>query len=126
MLVQLCTGHITLNWHLYEIDTWETLHCAGCRVASKTVMHFLLECPKYMVERDVLHSKVEGRQLELTALLTDQKKVGALVQGGGGSEGLSHADHTASDQVSLIVMTNMFKQSLEKAGCDTHMVCQLQ
>lgn len=80
MLAQLRTGHIMLNQHLNNIGAWETPKCMTCSLTNETVAHFLLYCRRYARQREALQRVVGGKQLEIPPLLSDQKKVHALLQ----------------------------------------------
>ena len=54
LLIQLRTGHIQLNKHLYKIGKVDSPTCAVCRVANETVHHYLFRCPGYKEQRERL------------------------------------------------------------------------
>ena len=49
LLIQLRTGHVPLN-HLHTIGHADTQRCPGCGAAQETVLHFVLQCPKYALQ----------------------------------------------------------------------------
>ena len=53
LLIQLRTGHVPLNHHLHTIGPADTQRCPGCGAAKETVLHFVLQCPKYALQRRV-------------------------------------------------------------------------
>ena len=53
LLIQLRTGHVPLNHHLHTIGRADTQRCPGCGAAKETVLHFVLQCPKYALQRRV-------------------------------------------------------------------------
>ncbi|KLO06487.1 hypothetical protein SCHPADRAFT_814851, partial [Schizopora paradoxa] len=68
MLVQLRTGHIGLNGHLFKIGRALTADCSHCEGTVETVAHFLMRCPAYERERRLyLHRR--GRHPESIAEL---------------------------------------------------------
>ena len=53
LLIQLRTGHAPLNHHLHTIGRADTQRCLGCGASKETVLHFVLQCPKYALQRRV-------------------------------------------------------------------------
>lgn len=51
LLIQLHTGHCSLNCYLYKIRKVETPICSACREVEETVAHYLLDCMKCTTER---------------------------------------------------------------------------
>ncbi len=51
LLIQLRTGHAPLNHHLHRIGRATTQRCQGCGAAKETVQHFILQCPKFSLQR---------------------------------------------------------------------------
>ncbi|KAF8592098.1 hypothetical protein K439DRAFT_1325598 [Ramaria rubella] len=45
LLIQLCTGHVTLNKHLATIGAIESPTCPSCKWQDESVHHYLLQCP---------------------------------------------------------------------------------
>ena len=59
ILFQLCTGHISLNQHLFHNHKSETLVCPNCqRLTVEVVKYFILECPQYQQECHMLKRKL--------------------------------------------------------------------
>ena len=59
IVMQLRTGHIGLNPHLFCIKKAESPSCPHCKgITVETVKHFLLDCPSYQRERHKLQSKL--------------------------------------------------------------------
>ena len=50
ILMQLCTGHIPLNYFLHKINKVESPTCPLCRTANETIHHYLLDCPGFAYE----------------------------------------------------------------------------
>ena len=53
LLIQLRTGHAPLNHHLHTIGRADTQRCPGCGASKETVTHFVLQCPKYALQRRI-------------------------------------------------------------------------
>lgn len=51
VLIQLRTGHAPLAAHLHRINRADTPTCPSCGDAQETVLHLLVQCPRYAVER---------------------------------------------------------------------------
>ena len=58
--MQLCTGHVPLNYFLHRISKVESLVCPACQLNNETVHHYLLECPGFTYERHSL-AQATGR-----------------------------------------------------------------
>ena len=54
ILLQLRTGHMPLNKHLYRITKAISPYCPHCPQCEETVLHFLVECPHYENHRTLL------------------------------------------------------------------------
>ena len=54
VLMQLCTGHIPLNYFLHKINKAESPVCPTCQLADETVHHYLVDCPEFANERHTL------------------------------------------------------------------------
>ena len=52
-------GRSQLNGHLHKIGVVESPACS-CGAASESVWHYFLTCPRYIVDRDVLHTTVSS------------------------------------------------------------------
>jgi hypothetical protein len=79
-LIQLRTGHCVLNNYLFRFKKVDSAECPQCGHANETVEHFLLECPHYWEERQVLRDEVGTRSMTLSGLLGDKKIVNATLQ----------------------------------------------
>jgi ribonuclease HI len=78
ILIQLRTGHIGLAKHLHRIKKAASPICPGCRAHTETVMHYLLHCMKYRVQRQALHRDLGRKASEIRYLLTEEKALPAL------------------------------------------------
>ena len=52
--MQLCTGHVPLNYFLHRISKVESPVCPPCQLNDETVHHYLLECLGFTYERHSL------------------------------------------------------------------------
>ncbi|KNZ77473.1 hypothetical protein J132_05431 [Termitomyces sp. J132] len=70
ILMQLRTGHIPLNHHLFRIQRPKTPLCPHCGDLSVVnVKHFLLKCPKYAHKRFIHLTRPLKRKAESTSYL---------------------------------------------------------
>jgi len=72
MIVQLRTGHCSLNHYLHRFGIRYSPYCE-CGYGKETVEHFLLECKNYRAERKRLRENVGTGQMKLTSLLGNEK-----------------------------------------------------
>ena len=86
LLLQLRSGHIPLNTHLYRLKCVDTDQCQACNLeqevtpAKETITHFLFNCPAYQNERHDL-DKAIGRQCrDLEYILSNSKHVRELLK----------------------------------------------
>ncbi|KLO14092.1 hypothetical protein SCHPADRAFT_889563 [Schizopora paradoxa] len=70
IMVQLRTGHIGLNGHLFRIGKSLTPDCPHCEGVTETVAHFLMACPRYERERAGLQRRAR-RPDSVAELLTN-------------------------------------------------------
>jgi ribonuclease HI len=76
LLMQLRTGHIGLNHHLFRIRKSESPVCPHCRgITVETVKHILLDCPFYRRERHILQSKLRRNATSIPFLLSNPAAV---------------------------------------------------
>ena len=55
--LQLITGHIGLNKHLYNMNITNTTKCPACDYETETVTHFISQCPAYsQIRADYFHT----------------------------------------------------------------------
>ena len=73
ILFQLRTGHVPLNKHLHRISKVDSPKCPHCPNATETVLHYLLECPKYTNARHCLRRALHRKARSLPSLLADPK-----------------------------------------------------
>jgi ribonuclease HI len=72
LLVQLRTGHLPLNLHLFRIKRADSPSCTHCGdTVFETVFHYLIQCPHYRHERHLLARKLKRRALSMRNLLND-------------------------------------------------------
>jgi hypothetical protein len=72
LLMQLCTGHTSLNHHLFRIRKVESPVCIHCRgITVETVKHLLIDCPFYRRERHVLQRKIKRNAASISFLLSN-------------------------------------------------------
>ena len=70
-LTQLCTGHIPLNSHLFQINKVESPHCNHCPGAIENVTHFLFNCNKYTLQRHRLIMAVKQKAFNVKHILSN-------------------------------------------------------
>ena len=73
MLVQLRTGHIPLQKHLYRIGHADSLTCPACQLAEETVHHYLMTCPAYNGHWRRLESRLRRAAKSIRVLLANPK-----------------------------------------------------
>ncbi|GBE89552.1 RNA-directed DNA polymerase from mobile element jockey [Sparassis crispa] len=78
LLIQLRTGHAPLNVHLHRIKCSPTKLCPACNGRPESVQHFLLSCPSYRRQRDVLTQELGRPARSLAKLLTSPRAVKPL------------------------------------------------
>jgi hypothetical protein len=91
LLIQIRTGHIALNKHLFRIGKADSPTCAACRGADETVHHFLFRCPAYRTQRDGLEQTLRRGATAVNTLLAKPKAMKGLfkyIQGTGRYEGI--------------------------------------
>ena len=78
LLIQLRTGHVPLNHHLHTIGRANTQRCPGCGAAKETVLHFVLQCPKYALQRRVYFGPLGRNGQRLEYLLSTKEGIERL------------------------------------------------
>ena len=78
LLIQLRTGHVPLNHHLHTIVRADTQRCPGCGAAKETVLHFVLQCPKYALQRRVYFGPLGRNGQRLDYLLSTKEGIERL------------------------------------------------
>jgi hypothetical protein len=71
LLVQLRSGHAPIQKHLHRIKKAATATCPGCGETEETVLHYLLHCWKYKVQRQTLRRELGRKASEPTYLLSN-------------------------------------------------------
>lgn len=83
LLMQLCMGHVPLNFYLHRIKKEDTSNCNTCQgqepPAKETITHFLFECQPYNKEWHELDCKMRRDSRDLSTLLRSEKGIKALV-----------------------------------------------
>jgi hypothetical protein len=83
-LMQIRSGHIPLNFHLFKIGKADSPLCSACQVGPdedpprETVNHFLFECEAYDAQRQRLARKVGRARLNLKKLMQTTERMRAL------------------------------------------------
>ncbi|KAG2356879.1 hypothetical protein BDR07DRAFT_1299237 [Suillus spraguei] len=75
----LRSQHISLNHHLHCISRAPSPHCPHCPTVSKTVSHFLIDCPWYHHECHTLVCSLGCKDSSLPFLLSDPSATPHLV-----------------------------------------------
>lgn len=70
LLFQLRVGHVPLNTYLHKIQKADSPICLNCLQHSKTVMHYILHCPKYTVARRHMFWEAGGDARDIKKLLS--------------------------------------------------------
>jgi len=79
LLLQLRSGHIPLNAHLYRLNCSDTDKCLACSdhigvpPATETITHFLFHCPAYQNERHDLDNALGPHSRDLESILKSKK-----------------------------------------------------
>jgi hypothetical protein len=79
ILVQLRTGHVSLNAFLKKIKAEESALCRQCR-QPETVTHYFKHCRRYIAQRNRLRRKAGKASHSIPRLLGDQKIVPHTLQ----------------------------------------------
>ncbi len=82
ILVQLRTGHIGLNRHLFNIHCTKSPACPTCLHPNESVHHYLIRCPTYQNERETMQCSIgiNGTMLTAKHMLSKQKNLPHLIQ----------------------------------------------
>lgn len=73
LLIQLRTGHIPLNKHFHHISKAPSPLCPSCREREESVHHYLLACPTYTRQRNVMRLKLSPKVHQLKYLLNEDE-----------------------------------------------------
>jgi ribonuclease HI len=104
LLVQIRSGHIPLNAHLYRLNCVDTDRCLACAdrpgitSTKETVTHFLFDCPAYQNERHYLDAALGRHNRSLEHIMSKEKSIRELLQYIGCTKRFkkSHGDVTPS------------------------------
>jgi len=86
LLLQIRSGHIPLNAHLFRLNCSDTDKCQVCITrrgvtpARETVTHFLFNCPAHQNERYDLDRTLGRHNRDLEYILADSKHTRELLQ----------------------------------------------
>ena len=85
LLIQLCSGHIPLNAHLFHLSCFETDKCQACHTrcgtsSRETITYFLFECPAYQDERHHLDATLGQQNRNLNIIMSKEAHVQELLQ----------------------------------------------
>ncbi|KIJ19232.1 hypothetical protein PAXINDRAFT_53154, partial [Paxillus involutus ATCC 200175] len=79
ILVWLRTKHISLNEHMHRITKADLLDCPHCPGTREDVPHFILKCPQYAREQQILVGHLRRKVYQLIHLLTNSKAIPYLM-----------------------------------------------
>ncbi|KAF8966739.1 hypothetical protein BDZ97DRAFT_1657193, partial [Flammula alnicola] len=85
LLMQLRSGHIPLNAHLFRLKRVATDKCQACITrqgtpAVETVPHYLFECPAYGEERHDLDQTLGRHSRDLAAIMSNRKGIQEILK----------------------------------------------
>ena len=75
ILMQLCTDHVPLNAHLYQIKKAATPYCPNCLNTMETTNHYLFFCHKYTRQRHKLVLAVKRKAFSKNFILTNEAAI---------------------------------------------------
>lgn len=78
LVTQLRTGHVGLNQYLHRISAVDSSLCVRCHTAE-TVCHYLLNCQRFVTQRDTLRRALKSKPLSLSNLLSNSKNISHLL-----------------------------------------------
>jgi hypothetical protein len=78
ILIQLRTGHVPFNRHLYTIGKVTLPLCLACNEREETVHHFLFVCSAYDEQRHRLGRTIGSGGTRVDTLLNDPKALPSL------------------------------------------------
>jgi len=70
LVLQLRTGHVPLNRHLYRINRAESALCPACELEDETVHHYLMTCPARWKQRRPLERALGRAATSISKLLS--------------------------------------------------------
>jgi len=105
LLIQIRSGHIPLNAHLFKLKCIDTDKCQACLPrrgaipARETITHFLFECPAYAHERFDFERALGRQSKDLELIMACKKRIRELLRFVSRTERLkkSFGDLTQSD-----------------------------
>ena len=80
MLVQLRTGHVPLQKHLFRIAKVDNPTCPHCRQGEESVHHFLFECAAWQRERWHMSNKLGRAAKEANSVMNTPKGIAELMK----------------------------------------------
>ena len=81
VLIQLRTGHLSLNNILHRIKRTDTPFCPHCGNGTReTVQHYLFFCPKYDIPRRHVHAATSQERNAFAFLLGNRKGIPHLLR----------------------------------------------
>ncbi|KIK77984.1 hypothetical protein PAXRUDRAFT_165213, partial [Paxillus rubicundulus Ve08.2h10] len=75
VLIWLRTKHILLNMHLHRITKAKMSDCPHCPGTKEDIPHFILRCPHYTRERQILVRHLQRQAYQLPHLLSHSKAI---------------------------------------------------
>ena len=104
LLVQIRSGHIPLNAHLYRLNCIDTDRCLACAdrpgitSTKETVTHFLFDCPAYQNERHYLDTALGQHNRSLEHIMSKEESIRELLRYIGSTKRFkrTHGDVTPS------------------------------
>jgi ribonuclease HI len=104
LLIQIRSGHIPLNAHLYRLNCIDTDRCLACAdrpgitSTKETVTHFLFDCPAYQNERHHLDTALGRHNRSLEHIMSEEKSIRELLRYIGSTKRFkrTHGDVTPS------------------------------
>ncbi|KAG2033990.1 hypothetical protein BDR03DRAFT_830036, partial [Suillus americanus] len=77
-LFQLRSGHAPLNKHLHRIAKSATATYSQCEESDESVHHFLLSCPAYTRQRNILRAELGTKAHRMKHILNEPECLKAL------------------------------------------------
>jgi len=105
LLLQLRSGHIPLNAHLYRLKCADTDTCQACSTrrgaspAKEMVTHFLFDCTEYQYECHDLDKLLGCHNRDLEHIMSKQKYIRALLKYIGRTKRLKRSFGTITQQL---------------------------
>jgi ribonuclease HI len=85
LLIQIRSGHIPLNAHLFRLSCADTDKCQACHnrpgaPSRETVTHFLFDCPAYQNERHHLDTALGCQNRDLGYIMSKESHIRELLR----------------------------------------------